>query len=30
MVLAAGDAEKTATARVLKRYGINEPFYLAE
>jgi len=25
MVLAAGDAEREATARVLKRYGINEP-----
>ena len=28
IVLAAGDAEQQATARVLKRYGINEPFHL--
>jgi len=29
MVLVAGDAEREATSRVLKRYGINEPFHLA-
>jgi len=27
LVLAAGDAEQEATARVLRRYGINEPFH---
>ena len=29
MVLAAGDAEHQATARILKRYGITEPFHFA-
>jgi len=28
VILAAGDPEQEATARVLKRYGINEPFHL--
>ena len=30
IVIAAGDTEKQATARVLKRYGIDEPFHFAE
>jgi hypothetical protein len=29
LVLDAGEAEKAATERVLKRYGISEPFHLA-
>ena len=29
MVLLAGDSEREATTRVLKRYGINEPLHLA-
>ena len=27
IILAAGDPEKEATARILRRYGINEPFH---
>ncbi len=30
IVLAAGDSEKEATTRVLKRYGIDEPYYFAK
>jgi hypothetical protein len=30
IVIAAGDTEKQATARVLQRYGIDEPFHFAE
>jgi hypothetical protein len=30
VVIAAGDTEKQATARVLQRYGIDEPFHFAE
>jgi hypothetical protein len=30
IVLAAGDNEKEATSRVLKRYGIDEPYYFAK
>jgi hypothetical protein len=29
MVLLAGDSEREATTRVLKRYGINEPLHFA-
>ena len=29
MVVAAGDAQQSATERVLKRYGIAQPFYMA-
>ena len=29
MVLAAGDLERDATTRILKRYGISEPFHFA-
>jgi hypothetical protein len=29
IVLAAGDAEHDATARILRRYGITEPFHFA-
>jgi hypothetical protein len=29
MVLEAGDSEKEATTRILKRYGISEPFHFA-
>jgi hypothetical protein len=27
MVLTAGDTEKEATARILKKYGIEEPYH---
>jgi PDZ domain len=29
IVLSAGESEKEATARILKRYGIDEPFHFA-
>jgi hypothetical protein len=29
MVLADGEEERAATARVLKRYAINEPFHFS-